>query len=151
MKKKILVVVASLIVLTACSGSRPDLGFDNGELMPCPETPNCVSSQTDDKEHYIKPIHFTGTQQEALDNLLRILESEKRTKILTVEKNYIRVEFTSAVCRFIDDVEFYFPEQQTAETIIHIRSASRIGKSDLGVNRKRVEQLRNKFKALYKE
>ena len=82
---------------------------------------------------------------------MRILESEKRTKILTVEKNYIRVEFTSAVFRFVDDVEFYFPEQQTDETIIHIRSASRIGSSDLGVNRKRVEHLRNKFKAIHKK
>ena len=111
MKRKFLVVVAGLILLTACSGSRPDLGLKNGELMPCPETPNCVSSQTADTEQYIKPIHFTGTPQEAHGNLLRILESEKRTKVLTVEKNYIRVEFTSAVFRFVDDVEFYCPEQ----------------------------------------
>jgi uncharacterized protein (DUF1499 family) len=151
MKKNIPVIVAGLILLTACSGTRPDLGLNNGELMPCPKTPNCVNSQAADTEHYIKPIHFTGTQQEAHANLLRILESEKRTKILTVQKNYIRVEFTSAVFRFVDDVEFYFPEQQADEQIIHVRSASRIGSSDLGVNRKRVEQIRNTFKAINKE
>jgi uncharacterized protein (DUF1499 family) len=151
MKIKITVVVAILILLTACSGTRPDLGLNNEELMPCPKTPNCVNSQATDTEHSIKPIHFTGTQQEAHANLLQILEAEKRTKILTVQKNYIRVEFTSAVFRFVDDVEFHFPEQQTNETIIHVRSASRIGSSDLGVNRKRVEQIRNKFKAIHKE
>jgi len=145
MNKQILVVLVSLIMLTGCSGTRPDLGINNEMLMPCPKTPNCVNSQAVDKEHYIEPILFTGTQQEAKDRLLRVLESEKRTKILTAQKNYIRVEFTSALFRFIDDVEFYFSEKPAKETIIHVRSASRVGYSDLGVNRKRIEQIRNKF------
>lgn len=145
MNKQIPVVMISLIMLTGCSGLKPDLGINNGELMPCPKTPNCVNSLAADKEHYIEPIHFTGTQQEAQTLLLRILESEKRTKILTVQKNYIRVEFTSALFRFVDDVEFYFPEKQADETVIHVRSASRVGYFDFGANRKRVEQIRNKF------
>ena len=133
-------------MLTGCSGTVPDLGINNGELMPCPKTPNCVNSQAADEKHYIQPIHFMGTQQEAQDRLLRILESEKRTKILTAQMNYIRVEFTSALFRFVDDVEFYFPENQADDTIIHVRSASRVGYSDLGTNRKRVERIRIKFK-----
>jgi uncharacterized protein (DUF1499 family) len=123
----------------------PNLGITNNELTPCPKTPNCVSSQAHDKKHYIKPISYAGTQQEAHDRLLRIIETEKRTKILADQENYIRVEFTSAVFRFVDDVEFYFPIEKTDERIIHVRSASRVGSSDLGVNRKRIERIRSKF------
>lgn len=136
----------SLIVVTGCSGTRPDLGVINGRLMPCPKTPNCVNSQAADEEHYIDPIHFTGTQQEAKDRLLKILELEKRAKVLTVREDYIRAEFTSVLFRFIDDVEFYFPKMQATEMVIHVRSASRVGHSDLGVNRKRIEKIRSKFK-----
>jgi len=145
MKKQILVVLVNLIFLTGCSGTMPNLGINNGELTPCPKTPNCVNSQADAEKHYIQPVHYAGTQREAHDRLLQILESEKRTKILTAQENYIRVEFTSALFRFVDDVEFYFPEEQTDETVIHIRSASRVGYSDLGANRKRIERIRSKF------
>ena len=139
------VVLVSMIMLTGCSVTKPDLGVDNGDLMPCPKTPNCVNSQAEDEEHYIKPIHFTGTKQEAKGLLLQILESEKQAKILIAKENYIRVEFTSTLFRFVDDVEFYFPKSQAGETVIHIRSASRVGYSDLGANRKRIERIRSKF------
>ena len=145
MNKQILVVLVNLILLTGCSGTMPKLGINNSELTPCPETPNCVSSQAGTEKHYIKPINYAGTQQEAHDRLLQILESEKRTKILTVQENYIQVEFTSALFRFVDDVEFYFPEEQDDETVIHVRSASRVGYSDLGANRKRIERIRSEF------
>ncbi|WP_232507949.1 DUF1499 domain-containing protein [Desulfobacula toluolica] len=145
MKKKFIVGTVSLILLTGCTGSMPDLGINNGELTPCPKTPNCVNSQAISEKNYIRPIRYAGTQQEARARLLQILESEKRTKILTAKKNYIRAEFKSALFRFIDDVEFYFPKKQTGEVIIHIRSASRIGYSDLGANRKRIERIRSKF------
>jgi uncharacterized protein (DUF1499 family) len=125
----------------------PNLGVNNSKMTPCPKTPNCVSSQANDEEHYIKPIVFEGTQQEAHDRLLQIIESEKRTKIVTDQEDYIHVEFTSALFRFVDDVEFYFPNEKTDETIIHVRSASRIGSSDLGVNRKRIERIRSKFQS----
>ena len=139
------VVLVSLIILSGCSATKPDLGVNNGKLMPCPESPNCVNSQAAGEQNYINPIHFTGTQQDAKDRLLQILKSEKRTKILEAHENYIRVEFTSALFRFVDDVEFYFPEKQPGERIIHIRSASRVGYSDLGANRKRIEKIRSKF------
>ncbi len=123
----------------------PKLGINNSELAPCPETPNCVSSQAHDEEHYIEPIYYSGTQQGAHDLLLRIIESEKRTEILIDQEDYIRVEFTSALFRFVDDVEFYFPKAQAEEMIIHVRSASRVGRSDLGANRKRIERIRSEF------
>lgn len=145
MKKQILVGLVSLILLTGCAGTMPDLGINNGELTPCPKTPNCVNSQAVGEKQYIQPIRYSGTQQEARARLLQILDSLKRTKILTAQENYIRAEFTSALFRFVDDVEFYFPEEQAGETVIHIRSASRIGYSDLGANRKRIERIRSKF------
>jgi len=139
------VILASLIIFTGCSVTKPDLGVKNGVLLPCPKTPNCVSSQAADKEHYIQPIYYSGTQQQAKGRLLQVLKSEKRTKILTDQEKYIRAEFTSALFRFVDDVEFYILEKQPGEIVIHIRSASRVGVSDLGVNRKRIERIRSKF------
>jgi uncharacterized protein (DUF1499 family) len=76
---------------------------------------------------------------------LHILKSEKLARILTVQANYIHAEFTSAVFKFVDDVEFYFLVKDVNTTIIHIRSASRVGYSDLGANRKRIEKIRAKF------
>jgi uncharacterized protein (DUF1499 family) len=145
MYKKIHIILINLILLTGCSGTMPNLGVNNSKLTPCPKTPNCVSSQAHDAEHYIEPIRFEGTQQEAHDRLLQIIESEKRTQILTDQENYIRVEFTSALFRFVDDVEFYFPEEPVGVKVIHVRSASRVGFSDLGANRKRIEHIRSRF------
>jgi len=145
MRKKLTVSIAGLILLKGCAGTMPDLGINNGGLMPCPKTPNCVNSQAVDEEHHIQSIRYAGTFQEARSRLLQILESEKRTKILTAKDNYIRAEFMSAVFRFVDDVEFYFPTEHAGETVIHIRSASRIGYSDFGANRKRIERIRSQF------
>ena len=146
MNKQISIVLLSFIFLTGCSGTMPKLGVNSGQLMPCPKTPNCVSSQATDKKHFIPPIHFIGASQDAQDRLLQILKAWKRTKITVVQENYIRVEFTSKIFRFIDDVEFYFRSTKTGKIIIHFRSAARLGHSDLGANRKRIEQIRNKFK-----
>lgn len=143
--KKNLAGLVGLIMITGCSGTMPDLGINNGELMVCPKTPNCVNSQAVDQKHYIDPLRYTGTPSEARAHLLQIVETEKRTKILTSQENYIRAEFTSAVFRFVDDVEFYFTDEQAGETVVHVRSASRIGSSDLGANRKRIERIRRKY------
>lgn len=138
-------ILLSLVLLTGCSVTRPELGVNNGRLMPCPETPNCVNSQATDEAHRIAPIRFSGTRQEARNRLLQLLGSEKRTKILTAREDYIRAEFTSALFRFVDDVEFYLSGPEAGDTVIHVRSASRIGYSDLGVNRKRIERIRRKL------
>jgi uncharacterized protein (DUF1499 family) len=145
LNKKIAVGLVTLVLLTGCAGSVPDLGINNGELAPCPKTPNCVNSQADGEKHYIQPIRYTGTQEDARARLLQILGSQRRAEILTAQENYIRAEFTSALFRFVDDVEFYFPKEASGGTVIHIRSASRIGYSDLGANRKRIERIRSEF------
>jgi uncharacterized protein (DUF1499 family) len=146
MKKKFTIGVVSSLLLVGCAGTMPDLGINNGQLTPCPETPNCVNSQAVDDKHYIQSIDYTGTKQKERSRLLQVLESEDQAKILTARKNYIRAEFKSGFFGFVDDVEFYFPEEQTGETVIHIRSASRIGYSDFGVNRKRIERVQSKLK-----
>ena len=117
------------------------LGLNNGQLTKCPGTPNCVNSQVDDKYH-IQPLIFNGNIEEAQAKLLTILEGFKNAKIVVNEDNYIRAEFTSKLFRFVDDVEFYFPVTEEKEITIHLRSASRVGHSDLGANRKRMEQFR---------
>ena len=81
---------------------------------------------------------------------MKIHNELKRAKIIVAEDHYIRVEFISKVFRFIDDLEFYFPNTKSKEMTIHVRSASRVGHSDFGVNRKRIEQIRSKFKEINK-
>ena len=151
MNKEILIVLTSVILLTGCTGTMPKLGVENGALVQCPETPNCVNSQAKDEKHFIEPILVTSTPLETKKHILKILSESKRSKNKVVESNYIRAEFTSMVFHFVDDVEFYFPDTQSREMLIHVRSASRVGHSDLGVNRKRIEQIRNKFKTINKE
>ena len=112
------------------------------QLAPCPQTPNCISSETSDAHHYIKPITYEGTVEEAKARLRQILLSSPRTQIVDEELTYIHAECTSWLFRFTDDIEFVFDDTQK---VIQIRSASRIGYSDLGVNRKRVETIRRLF------
>jgi len=112
------------------------------KLTPCPKSPNCVSSLAEDKKHFIAPIPYSGENAEAQQKLLEILNSLKRTRVVSIEGNYIHAEFVSSVFRFVDDVEFYLDD---AVKVIQVKSASRTGYSDLGVNRRRVEMIRKKF------
>ena len=146
MINRVTIVLLSLIILAGCSGTMPKLGLNNGNLMDCPDTPNCVNSQAKDDKHFIQAIVFIGKSKEAKARILKILDEMKRTKIVVAEDNYIRAEFVSTLFRFVDDIEFYFPETEGKETTIHVRSASRVGILDFGVNRKRVEQFRSLLK-----
>jgi len=139
-----LIVMLSMLVI-GCTGVRPaNIGVKDGKLAPCPSSPNCVSSQSSDKAHAIEPLLFTGTVAGAHAALRTVILSMKRSQIITDTDSYIHAEFTSAIFRFVDDVEFWFDENAK---VIHVRSASRIGNSDLGVNRERVEDIRAKWKA----
>ncbi len=130
-------------VVFGCSASRPaHPGMTDGKFQPCPDSPNCVSSQSPDKKHFIEPIRYEGTQQQAKERLMAVIQRMKRSKIVTITDQYIHAEFTSAFFRFVDDVEFYFDD---VSKTLHVRSASRIGHSDFGVNRKRIEELRSRF------
>jgi uncharacterized protein (DUF1499 family) len=136
---------AAGLMICSCSGTRPaNLGVANGLLAPCPSSPNCVSSQSRDPEHAVAALHYTSSPSEAMAKLKQIVLAMPRTRIVTETPAYLHVEFTSAIMRFVDDVEFSLDEPARA---IHVRSASRLGKSDLGVNRKRVEEIRARWTA----
>lgn len=138
-------IVMLCMLIIGCTGVRPvNLGIKDGKLAPCPSSPNCVSSQSTDREHVIEPLSFPGTVTEARDGTREIILGMKRSRIVTETDSYIHAEFTSAVFRFVDDLEFWFDE---STKVIHIRSAARLGYSDLGVNRKRVEDIRARWKA----
>ena len=131
--------------LFSFSGKQPqDLGVNDGQLKNCPGTPNCVSSQApaSDKEHAIAPFTYTGSPADAINRIKSIIEGMERSKINEVSDNYLYAEFSSKLMGFVDDVEFYAPP---GESVIHTRSAARLGKSDLGVNRKRTEEIRSQF------
>lgn len=122
------------------AGNAPtDLGIEENHLAPCPTTPNCVVSQGADVTHAIDAIPYNGDRQTAYQALLDVLSVVPRTEIVTQTENYIRAESSSRLLGFVDDVEFFFPAD---EAVIHLRSASRLGESDLGVNRRRLEQIR---------
>lgn len=124
------------------TGTAPDLGVTEGQLQPCPASPNCVVSQgvdPADGEHAIAPLTYSRDRDTAHQVLLQVLGVVPGAAVVTDRPNYIRAEFTSKLMGFVDDGEFYFPAE---EGVIQVRSASRIGESDLGVNRRRVEQIR---------
>lgn len=134
--------------LFSFSGTRPtNLGIKDGKLAICPGTPNCVSSQApaSDAEHKIAPLTYATSPTEAMAKLKSVIEGMERTEIITAEDNYLYAEFTSALMGYVDDVEFYL---DSGAGVIQVRSASRLGQSDLGVNRKRIEAIRTKFAEL---
>jgi uncharacterized protein (DUF1499 family) len=126
--------------LLGCAGAKPaGLGVKDGRFAPCPSTPNCVSSQSIDPEHAVAPLRFTDSPEDALGRLQKIISSMKRARIVEESGWYLRAEFTSLIFRFVDDVEFYVDADKK---LVQVRSASRVGSSDFGVNRKRVDEIR---------
>jgi uncharacterized protein (DUF1499 family) len=134
---------ALTFLLTACSTNQTiETGTTNDRLSPCPKSPNCVSSLSKDESHYVAPLAYETTLEEAREKLISVINSMKRSEVVTAEENYIHATFKSALFGFVDDVEFLFDDQRK---VIDVRSASRTGYSDLGVNRKRVEEIRRRF------
>lgn len=137
------VVMSVGVLLMGCASSRPvSLGVTNGKFIPCPDSPNCVCSQYPDQLHNIEPLTYKGSVQEARGRLLGVIQGMKRAKVVADQEFYLHAEFTSAVFRFVDDAEFLIDD---AQKVIHMRSASRVGYSDMGVNRQRMETIRQMF------
>lgn len=128
-----------------CHGKRPaDLGLTSGALRPCPRSSNCVSSEGGTPvEMQVAPFPAPGGAAD-LARLKSVVSAWPRTEVLTASHDYLHAECTSLLMRFVDDIEFRF---DSAAKVIHVRSASRLGESDLGVNRKRVEGMRAKWTA----
>ena len=122
------------------------VGLTDGRFFPCPEKHVCVSTQSDpdDEKHYIEPLNYEGTIEEAKERIIKVIKSLKRTEKLEETENYLRFLITTALLRFKDDVEFYFDD---ANKTIHFRSQSRIGGYDWNTNMNRMK----KIKKLYLE
>lgn len=117
---------------------KKPIGLIDGKLYPCPNSPNCVSTQAVGGIHKMAPIPFSGSVSEAKNKMLKIVKTLKRIKIISDEDYYVHIEVRTAIFRFIDDVEFLFDENAK---VIHFRSRARLGYSDMGVNRKRMEKM----------
>ena len=141
-----LLPIVGLAVLSALSRRPSNLGVVNGRLAVCPDSPNCVSSQAVDAEHRMQPIKYSGPPEAAFARIKAIVASMPRAALVnetviktgTETRNYLHVEFRSALFRFVDDVEFLIDADAGQ---IHFRSASRVGHGDLGVNRRRMEAI----------
>ncbi len=134
-----ILLLTAVVIGVGCAASEPLPEQRGTRLRPCPNRPNCVSSLSTDPRHAIAPIAFSGEAAVARKKLLEVIGSLPRTRLTLDEGDFLRVEFTSAVFHFVDDVEFLI---DAAHQLIHVRSASRVGYWDLGVNRRRVEGIR---------
>jgi uncharacterized protein (DUF1499 family) len=136
--------VTRQFLIPAISPRPDDLGVTDGQLKSCPRSPNCVASQADpsDRTHYMEPLPFEGDVTGARDDLLAVLNDMDGMTLITVSDNYIYAEFRSPLMQFIDDVEFYI---DPASSVVHFRSASRIGDGDMDTNRKRMRSISAAF------
>ncbi|WP_038248233.1 DUF1499 domain-containing protein [Ghiorsea bivora] len=127
------------IAMAVMSQKTPDtLGLQNGKLAPCPDSPNCVCSEShtqNDAEHYIQAIHG---DKDTWDKLKEVIMAQGGT-IESDDGVYMHASFRSAIFQYVDDVELRLDETNNT---IHIRSASRMGRKDFGVNRNRVEAIK---------
>ena len=140
----ILMAVVALFVLGFMSSSGEASGLVGGRLTRCPDTPNCVCSEfvTDAVLHSIEPLIYSGGNAAQILMTLKNTVREMGGSIQADKDSYFAATFTSSIFRFVDDLEIRI---DTSQKLIHLRSASRIGHGDRGVNRKRVERLKNLF------
>lgn len=134
-------IVVSLLILSCASRGKQPPGLVNGHLAPCPASPNCVSSEDPASKAFTPPLTFEGEASVAWATLKHVIVQQGGT-IREDDTAYLWATFSSRLFRFIDDVELRL---DTDNQRIHVRSAARVGYSDLGVNRKRVEVLRQAF------
>ena len=135
------VLGVALVAFSVASRKQPELGLSDGQLQPCPATPNCVCSEYQMGAAYIEPLSYTSSAEDAWNRLKRVISATGGV-VVAEEADYLRAVYKTPLLRFVDDVEF---RQDRDEQVIHVRSASRVGQSDLGANRKRVTKIRAEF------
>lgn len=151
--EKLLIVVAALALLAIAalfllgyrsqSGAAP--GLAEGRLAPCPDTPNCVNSEfASDTEHYVEPLVYPADDAAQVMPRLKTIIRDMGGSIRAEQPDYLAATFTSTIFRFVDDLELRI---DTDRNTIHLRSASRVGRGDLGANRERVERLKKAFRS----
>jgi uncharacterized protein (DUF1499 family) len=134
-----------LSIAGGCSSRTPSsIGIDQSGLKDCPNSPNCVSTEARDEKHRTEPFQIKGAPEAGWTAIVNSVAGMPRTKIITTTDNYLHAECRSRIFRFVDDLELYLDRSNGR---ISVRSASRSGYSDFGVNRKRVETLRQKLQS----
>ncbi|NLU98614.1 DUF1499 domain-containing protein [Marinomonas sp. UCMA 3892] len=139
----IVALFVGFFIYVNISNKLPEgLGITDGELLSCPSSPNCVSTQAspEDVEHYAEPIIYTGNRMKTQLSIESFILSKGNAHLVSSTLGYVHFEVKSALIGYIDDVEFYLPE---GDSVVHMRSASRVGYSDFGNNRERVRQIRS--------
>ncbi|MFK5952216.1 MAG: DUF1499 domain-containing protein [Desulfobacterium sp.] len=130
-------------ILIFCVGCKaPEIGLTPAGLLPCPDSPNCVTSQAKTGKQAVRPLIYSTDKETAYAKIKQIVANQENATIVAETNEYLHVEFRSKFMGFVDDMEFWFPEDQP---VIHLRSASRLGHSDFGVNGKRVQHIRALF------
>ncbi|HEX2203020.1 MAG TPA: DUF1499 domain-containing protein [Longimicrobium sp.] len=135
--------IAALLLCAACRGEAPAPTPAGRALRPCPPTPNCVSTEAADRRHAMAPLPFAGTPEEAQARAKAALLAEPRTTLVEERPGYLRAEARSRLLRFVDDVEV---SVDAPARVVRFRSASRVGRGDLGVNRARMERFGARFR-----
>ena len=150
-KKALIMWIPLFFILTVLAGLRfirpgvpPGIGVQDGRLADCPTSPNCVCSLSDSPSHLIDPVKYPGGNVDVRAQLKTVFEKERGWIWVTETQDYWHLEFRTRWMAYVDDVEFLFDDQTG---IIHVRSASRLGYSDMGANRARIEGLREKLAA----
>ena len=132
-------LIAGLLT-SGCSSSPVTGGVKDGNLTDCPSSPNCVSTEAEDEDHQFVPLTFSGSPEQAKKKLMEAINDYPDTNIVVVKDNYIHAEFTTSLMGFVDDCEFLVGDGN-----IQLRSASRVGYSDTGKNRSRMEEIKQAF------
>lgn len=114
----------------------------DSRIAPCPSSPNCVSTEATDDEHRMEPMPFSGSPEFALKRLAEIVDGMAGGEVKRRDEGYLHAEFTTRLLRFVDDVDF---EVDVEAGVVRFRSASRLGRWDLGTNRRRMEAIRRAF------
>ena len=146
----VIVIIILVVVLAANKNSAvpSTLGVKEGTLSPLPDSPNAVSSQTDQADKRVEPLPYSGNLDQTKALIKKAAAEFGGAQILVEKPDYLHMVFTVPVISFKDDVEFFFSEK---ERVVHYRSASRVGYSDLGVNRKRYERLKSLYEQAVKQ
>ena len=139
----LVIISVYFIGLSVSSRKQPDIGMTNGQLRACPATPNCVSSEEPDASGYVRPLTVTTTTSDAWEKA-KWAVVESGSVVVSERDGYLHAHFVTILLRYVDDLELRFDEKNQ---LIHIRSASRVGRSDFGANRVRVEMIRAAFVA----
>ena len=137
--------LTTLLLFFGCSGDPAlrSAAVEDGNLPPCPDKPNCVSTRSADPARRMEPLPFVGTREETRNRILEIVRGMKRSEVVQASDSTVHVLFRSRLFRFVDDVVFLL---DGSERLVHFRSASRVGTYDFGVNRRRMEEISRRYR-----